>query len=134
MSKSLTLDAHRSSHPTAMYASYNVKIDMQIIYKIVPCVHSSAEQGLSETALTRIRAKNYEARDYDDSKNMTEPNKCSALRNAENQLALAVAKRGLWAIVGVIILKVMTFCEGISGTVDFAQMMVQGLDFLQRLF
>ena len=129
MSKSLTLAAHSSSHTTAMYASYNVKIDLQIIYRIVPSIHSSAGQGLSETALTRIRAKKYEARDYDDSKNMSEPNKCSALRSVGNQLALAVTKRGLWTLVGMIMLKVMTLCEGIAGTVDFAQMLMQSLDF-----
>jgi hypothetical protein len=126
-----TSAAQRPSSTTALYAVVDVKINVRVTYEIILSIGSTARQGLSETELTRARSGKHEVRDYH---NSTGPMKCSAVENVENQLALAVAKRGLCAIVGVIILKVMKLCEGIAGTVDFAQIVGQGLANLLKLF
>ena len=131
MSKSLVLAAYCSSDTPDRHELFNTKIGVRITYRIILSIQSSAVQEISETELTQARSSK---QDDHNLKKIARLVKFPATESTGNKMALAVVKRGLWAIVGVIILKVMTFCEGISGTVDFAQLAVQRVDFLQRLF
>ena len=129
MIEDTALIARYSARTTVVDAPLNLCVNLQITYRLFLNSQAFAKPEISETEAVRARASIHETRGEQNLKKITGPAKCSAWRTVENQLALAVAKRGLWAIVGMIILKVMTLCEGIAGTVDFAQMLMQNLDF-----
>jgi hypothetical protein len=159
MGKNSTSAGRRFSHLVAIPVSFNVKIEMRNIdnlyfhvlsdqatnlttmYEVVGRTHniifrvqSFPAQESFVTELAPAQFEEHEAPHDHYSKSKTKPNKCAALGNVGRRLALVVAKGGLWSLIGWGLLKMMAFCEGIAGTVDFMQMVGQGLACFLGLF